>query len=282
MAANMQGIKRRIKSVESTKKITNAMQLVATSKLRKSRNELDELKPYYNTVMSTVAEILKNNKGIDNAYMKENSCEKDAYIVITSTLGLCGGYNSNVLKLATSCIKEQDEIYVIGNKGYYYLNKRYPNVNPFYAHLGATKNFSTVVRLVEELTAQYRANEIGKIHIIYTEFINNLTFKPHKVTLLPVDESAFKDIEAKASYTIFEPSADEVLNQLIPMYLQSVIYGYLIESVTSENASRSTSMENATDNAEELIEGLLLKYNQARQTAITNEIIEVVAGANVE
>ena len=282
MAANMQGIKRRIKSVESTMKITKAMQLVATSKLRKTRNELDELKPYYNTVMSTVAEILQNNKGIENAYMRENSCEKDAYIVITSSLGLCGGYNSNVLKLATSCIREQDEIYVIGNKGVSYLSKRYSDINQFYAHLGATKNFNSVVRLVGELTTQYKAHEIGKIHIIYTEFINNLTFKPQKVTLLPVDPSAFDNIEVSNQYTIFEPSADEVLNELIPMYLQSMIYGYIVESVTSENASRSTSMENATDNAEELIEGLLLKYNQARQSAITNEIIEVVAGANVE
>ena len=115
-----------------------------------------------------------------------------------------------------------------------------------------------------------------------TEHINNLTFKPRIVTLLPIDPDSFEDIEISNKETLFEPSPDEVLNNLIPMYLQAVIYGYLIESVTSENASRRTSMENATDNADELTEQLLLKYNQARQTAITNEISEIVAGANAE
>lgn len=124
--------------------------------------------------------------------------------------------------------------------------------------------------------------EIGKIKIIYTEFVNNLTFTPKVVTLLPVDTAEFENIEVTSKYTIFEPAPNDVLNHLIPMYLQSVIYGYLVESVTSENASRRTSMENATDNAEELIQDLLLKYNQARQTAITNEISEIVAGANAQ
>lgn len=118
--------------------------------------------------------------------------------------------------------------------------------------------------------------------IIYTEFVNNLTFTPRVVTLLPVDVKEFDDVEITSKFTIFEPSPSDVLNHLIPMYLQSVIYGYLVESVTSENASRRSSMENATDNAHELIEDLLLKYNQARQTAITNEISEIVAGANAQ
>ena len=143
-------------------------------------------------------------------------------------------------------------------------------------------DFKEIVRLVGELTQMYKNQEIQKIKIIYTEFVNNLTFTPRVVTLLPVDTSEFENITITNKYTVFEPNANEVLNQLIPMYLQSVIYGYLVESVTSENASRRTSMENATDNAEELIEDLLLKYNQARQTAITNEISEIVAGANAQ
>ena len=119
--------------------------------------------------------------------------------------------------------------------------------------------------------------------MVYTEFVNNLTFRPTIVTLLPVDRSELKqEGNFENKFTIFEPSPEAVLNELLPMYLQSMIYGYLIESMTSENASRRTSMENATDNAEELIENLLLKYNQARQTAITNEISEIVAGANTK
>ena len=283
MASNMQSIKRRMKSVESTKKITKAMQLVATSKLRKTRNQLDELKPYYHLVQQTVAEILANNQGnIDNPYLKTNEKGKTVYIVITSSLGLCGGYNANVFKTIASDVQDDDIVYMIGTKGASYLSHRNIDYREDYLDLNTSLDFKDVVRLVGELTRQYRKQEISKIKIIYTEFVNNLSFVPRVVTLLPVDVSDFENIEVTSKYTVFEPSPNEVLNNLIPMYLQSVIYGYLVESVTSENASRRTSMENATDNAQELIDNLLLKYNQARQTAITNEISEIVAGANAK
>lgn len=283
MASNMQSIKRRIKSVESTKKITKAMQLVATSKLRKTRNQLDQLKPYYSKVQETVAEILESNKGtIDNPYLKANPQGRNVYIVITSSLGLCGGYNANVFKAMEKEIHEGDLVYMIGNKGAGYLNHRGIEYKHNYLDLNSTMDFREIVRLVGELTQMYRNQEIHKMKIIYTEFVNNLTFTPRIVTLLPVDTSEFDEVEVTSKFTIFEPSPAEVLNHLIPMYLQSVIYGYLVESVTSENASRRSSMENATDNAQELIEDLLLKYNQARQTAITNEISEIVAGANAQ
>lgn len=283
MASNMQSIKRRMKSVESTKKITKAMQLVATSKLRKTRNQLDELKPYYHLVQQTVAEILASNQGnIDNPYLKTNEKGKTVYIVITSSLGLCGGYNANVFKAIASDVQDDDIVYMIGTKGASYLSHRNIDYREDYLDLNTSLDFKDVVRLVGELTRQYRKQEISKIKIIYTEFVNNLSFVPRVVTLLPVDVSDFENIEVTSKYTVFEPSPNEVLNNLIPMYLQSVIYGYLVESVTSENASRRTSMENATDNAQELIDNLLLKYNQARQTAITNEISEIVAGANAK
>ena len=283
MASNMQSIKRRMKSVESTKKITKAMQLVATSKLRKTRNQLDELKPYYHLVQQTVAEILASNQGnIDNPYLKTNEKGKTVYIVITSSLGLCGGYNANVFKTIASDVQDDDIVYMIGTKGASYLSHRNIDYREDYLDLNTSLDFKDVVRLVGELTRQYRKQEISKIKIIYTEFVNNLSFVPRVVTLLPVDVSDFENIAVTSKYTVFEPSPNEVLNNLIPMYLQSVIYGYLVESVTSENASRRTSMENATDNAQELIDNLLLKYNQARQTAITNEISEIVAGANAK
>lgn len=283
MASQMQSIKRRIKSVESTKKITKAMQLVATSKLRKTRNQLDEMKPYYSKVQETVAAILESNKGlIDNPYLNQNTTGQTVYIVITSSLGLCGGYNTNVFKTMEHEIHQDDMIYMIGSKGAAYLDHRHINYYQNYLDLNSSLEFKDIIRLVNELTQKYRNHEISRIKIIYTEFINNLTFTPKVVTLLPVDTTEFENIEVTSKYTIFEPSPNEVLNHLIPMYLQSVIYGFLIESVTSENASRRTSMENATDNAEEIIEDLLLKYNQARQTAITNEISEIIAGANAQ
>ena len=285
MPGGMQEIKRRIKSVESTKKITKAMELVATSKLRKTRNQLEQSKPYYTNVAQTVAEILANCKGNnDSIHLVENKdIEKEVFIVIASSLGLCGGYNANIFKEIKGAIKPGDYVYSIGSKATSYLLKNHQGVTDHkFDDLNTTFDFKDVTKLVAELTKMYREKEISKIKIVYTEFVNNLTFRPRIVTLLPVDPSDFDHIEISKKSTLFEPSPEEVLDSLIPMYLQAVIYGYIIESATSENAARRTSMENANDNADELTEQLLLKYNQARQTAITNEISEIVAGANAQ
>lgn len=285
MPGGMQEIKRRIKSVESTKKITKAMELVATSKLRKTRNQLEQSKPYYTNVAQTVAEIFANCKGNnDSIYLVENKdIEKEVFIVIASSLGLCGGYNANIFKEIKGAIKPGDYVYSIGSKATSYLLKNHQGVTDHkFDDLNTTFDFKDVTKLVAELTKMYREKEISKIKIVYTEFVNNLTFRPRIVTLLPVDPSDFDHIEISKKSTLFEPSPEEVLDSLIPMYLQAVIYGYIIESATSENAARRTSMENANDNADELTEQLLLKYNQARQTAITNEISEIVAGANAQ
>lgn len=285
MPGGMQEIKRRIKSVESTKKITKAMELVATSKLRKTRNQLEQSKPYYTNVAQTVAEILANCKGNnDSIYLVENKdIEKEVFIVIASSLGLCGGYNANIFKEIKGAIKPGDYVYSIGSKATSYLLKNHQGVTDHkFDDLNTTFDFKDVTKLVAELTKMYREKEISKIKIVYTEFVNNLTFRPRIVTLLPVDPSDFDHIEISKKSTLFEPSPEEVLDSLIPMYLQAVIYGYIIESATSENAARRTSMENANDNADELTEQLLLKYNQARQTAITNEVSEIVAGANAQ
>ena len=285
MPGGMQEIKRRIRSVESTKKITKAMELVATSKLRKTRNQLEQSKPYYTNVALMTAEILANYKGDnDSVYLIENNdVKKDVYVVIASSLGLCGGYNANIFKEIKDVIKPDDYVYSIGSKATSYLTKNHQGITDSkYESLSTTFNFKDIINLVNELTRMYREREIRKIKIVYTEFVNNLTFKPRIVTLLPIDPDDFDHIEISKKSTLFEPSPEEVLDSLIPMYLQAVIYGYVIESTTSENAARRTSMENATDNADELTEQLLLKYNQARQTAITNEISEIVAGANAQ
>ena len=285
MPGGMQEIKRRIRSVESTKKITKAMELVATSKLRKTRNQLEQSKPYYTNVALMTAEILANCKGDnDSVYLIENNdVKKDVYVVIASSWGLCGGYNANIFEEIKGVIKPDDYVYSIGSKATSYLTKNHQGITDSkYESLSTTFNFKDIINLVNKLTRMYREREIRKIKIVYTEFVNNLTFKPRIVTLLPIDPDDFDHIEISKKATLFEPSSQEVLDNLIPMYLQAVIYGYVIESSTSENAARRISMENATDNADELTEQLLLKYNQARQTAITNEISEIVAGANAQ
>ena len=281
MAGSMQSIKRRMKSVDSTKKITRAMQLVATSKLRKMRNLLEEQKPFYTELSKVVSDILVNCDVSEHPYLKENNNPNSAVILITSSLGLCGGYNSYAIKCAKEHIKENDVVYCLGSKGASHY--RHGNMN--YIELTSDLAYDEVRLLVKELLSLYSQDKIGTIKIVYTEFVNNLTFTPHCIQLLPVSKETQEAIKGEYqvySHLDFEPNASAVLDSLIPMYLQSIVYGYLVESVTSENASRRTSMENATDNATELTEQLRLKYNQARQTAITNEITEIVAGANVQ
>lgn len=283
MPGGMQEIKRRIKSVDSTKKITKAMELVATSKLRKSRNQLEAMKPYYLTIQETVGAILESNKGmVDSPYLKNRNQGKTVYIIISSSLGLCGGYNANIIKQVEEVVQDGDHVIAIGTKIASYIKRKNVTIDTSFVDLATSLDFDTVTLMVNQLTREYGTGSISTIKVIYTEFVNNLTFTPHVATLLPVDTSEFENIEVTSKFTLFEPSPSAVLDSLIPMYMQSVIYGYCVESVTSENAARRTSMENATDNAVELTETLLLKYNQARQTAITNEISEIVAGANAQ
>jgi ATP synthase, F1 gamma subunit len=285
MPESMQIIKRRIRSIESTRKITNAMELVANSKLRKVRYLLEQFRPYDQTVRQMVCKILEASEElIENEYLYDRShVLRTAYIVITSSLGLCGGYNNNVLKLAHKEIKKNDYVFCIGTKGLFsFKNKKY-NLNENYVELNNSLDFIGITSMIKELEEMYRNHEIGHIKIIYTEFINNLTFIPKIKSVLPLSDeikAEFKSESSQYKEIIFEPNVMEVLKQLIPTYLNALTYGYLIESVTSENAARRLSMEKANENADELLEQLLLKYNQARQTAITNEISEVIAGAS--
>lgn len=277
--ANMQAIKRRMKSVDSTKKITKAMQLVASSKLRKVRNQLDENKPYFSELQKVVSDVLGRCGNIDHPYLNNTSNKAKAYVVITSSLGLCGGYNANVFKMMEEKIAANDFVYMIGSKGLTYSKNHGITYDETFQELNNNLDFAEVKKLVKQLINQYTNHEISGINIIYTEFVNNLTFRSKAVALLPVSN---KQEVVQGPELIFEPNAKDLLDTLIPMYLETLIYGYLVESVTSENASRRMSMENATDNAQALIDELTLKYNQARQSAITDEIIEVVAGASTQ
>jgi len=283
MVQGMHAIKRRIKSVEATNKITTAMQLVATSKLQKTKRDLDGLKPYYQKLQTTVAEILLNNKGVtDNLYLQNNPEGVEGYIIIGSSLGLCGAYNANIIKKMNTELSGSEHIFPIGTKLRSRLQNHQGEINQQFESLNTSMDFAQVSMLVAKLTAMYQNKELAKIKIIYTEFINNVTCVPRCITLLPVDTNEFTNIAITNKITIFEPNADTVLNTLIPMYLQGVIHGCLIESVTSENSLRRKSMQAAIDNAEELREQLVLQFNQARQTAITNEISEIVAGTNTQ
>lgn len=280
MSLGIIATKRRIKSVNSTKKITKAMELVSTSKLKRCRDAFDRNSVYTSETLELVQEVLANVKNVDNQYLVKKDIKSKLYIVITSNLGLCGGYNANVYSLVKDNVDlENDYLITLGSKGNSYFNKRGYNI--VHSINEETTGFEQEAskQIASKALEMFTNNSVGEVHIIYTKFVNSLTFKAVDLKLLPV-EVVEKEVSGPTQELMIEPDVNEVLNELLPFYFNSVIYGSLIESHVSEQASRRTAMENATDNAEEISGKLLIQYNKARQSAITQEITEVVAGAN--
>ena len=280
MAQGKQALKSRIRSVQATKKITKAMELVSTSKLQKQKNMMEANREYASYLKDTVSQILADNQGVENVYLRKVTEDSNPFtILITSDLGLCGGYNSNELRFLAEEGNKNQQLYVLGSKGIPWLrNRNYKIVNEL--KYSDSVDYNELSKIMSDILARYVAGEITSINIVYTRFVNSVTFTPTKVKLLPVEKMEFNKKETSYVETIFEPSPSAILNDLIPMYVKSMFYSYYLETKTSEQASRRMAMENATDNATEIIDTLTLKYNQARQAAITQEITEIVGGAD--
>lgn len=276
MAVGKQAIKRRIRSVQATKKITQAMELIAISKYQKQKALLERNKAYADTLLSMVADIASRSYVEDVFWLNEREDTHPCVILITSDLGLCGGYNSNVLKIFKQN-KHLSKAIVIGYKGIQYTSSRGYDITSMSSE-GVTT--AMINDIMTDVYTRIKHNEITSIHVIYTEFINSVTFEPKKVKLYPFTIPESKAKTKMMVETLFEPSGAEILNELIPMTISASIYNMLLSSKASEQASRRLAMENATDNAEEIIENLTLKFNQSRQAAITQEISEIVAGAD--
>ncbi|MBR5004135.1 MAG: ATP synthase F1 subunit gamma, partial [Erysipelotrichaceae bacterium] len=221
--------------------------------------------------------ILSESDQVENKYLLKNNSETVLTIVFSSDLGLCGGYNVNMLRYASTLMKKEDPIIVIGSKGRSWLSSRGYNVVNEVIDSDAF-DYVEASNMIDKALQQVLSKEIGKIQVVYTYFKNTVTFEPRLEVLFPVEKGQGK-LESKQEI-LFEPNADEILNTLIPMALKSTLYSLWMETKTSEQASRRLAMENATDNAEELKEKLVLQFNQARQAAITQEITEIVAGAD--
>lgn len=277
MAQNRQALKSRIRSTQATMKITSAMELMSNSKLQRQRSMMEKNREYSTTLLNTMHHILSESDQVENKYLQKNTSETVLTIVFSSDLGLCGGYNVNMLRYAASYMRKEDPVIVIGTKGRSWLSSRGYNVVNEYIDSDA---FDVVdaSRIIEKALQQVLAKEIGKIQVVYTYFKNTVTFEPRLEVLFPVEKKA-KKLECRQEI-LFEPNANEILNTLIPMTLKSSLYSLWMETKTSEQASRRLAMENATDNAEELKDKLVLQFNQARQAAITQEITEIVAGAD--
>lgn len=277
MAQNRQALKSRIRSTQATMKITSAMELMSNSKLQRQRSMMEKNREYSTTLLKTLHHILSESDQVENKYLLKNNSETVLTIVFSSDLGLCGGYNVNMLRYASTLMKKEDPIIVIGSKGRSWLSSRGYNVVNEYIDSDAF-DYVEASNMIDKALQQVLSKEIGKIQVVYTYFKNTVTFEPRLEVLFPVEKGQGK-LESKQEI-LFEPNADEILNTLIPMALKSTLYSLWMETKTSEQASRRLAMENATDNAEELKEKLVLQFNQARQAAITQEITEIVAGAD--
>lgn len=273
-----QAIKTRISSVESTEKITNAMQLVASAKLAKARNEMDKNREYAESLQDLLAEVLAA-AGSNNRFLRDQGDKPSYVFIITSDMGLCGGYNANVFKEVEKTLANADYLVLIGSRGAAWAKARGKNVKETLINLNDDTAYMELSSAMEQALELYNHGEIGSIKVIYTHYKNTLTFVPTVESLLPPQQGKGQGKKSQAQ-TIFEPGKEEMLEELIPMITKSVLYAKYIESKTSEQASRRMAMESATNNAEELLEKLNLEYNRIRQGAITQEITEIVSGAN--
>ncbi|RKJ47886.1 ATP synthase F1 subunit gamma [bacterium 1XD42-54] len=281
--ASMRDIKRRRNSIASTQQITKAMKLVSTVKLQKTKMRAERSKPYFDKMYETVTSMLAKSGMIEHPYLKPQPSTKKAVILITSNRGLAGGYNSNVIKMVTgSDLKQEDVVlFTVGSKGKEYFARRDYNIAKEYNEVIENPMFPDAKEICDEVLKLYVSGEVGEIYLAYTYFKNTVVHEPKLLKLLPVEVDE-ADIEAAKSNALmnYEPEEEEALEIIIPKYMTSILYGALVEAVASENGARMQAMDSATSNAEEMIEKLTLQYNRARQGSITQELTEIIAGAN--
>lgn len=285
--ASMRDIKRRKASIQSTGQITKAMKLVSTVKLQKSRAKAESSKPYFDMMYATIASMLKKSGNIDHKYLRAGKTDKKAVIAITSNRGLAGGYNNNIVKLITGNPElrvDNTSVYAIGRKGRDGLSKKGYKMKADYSDVINEPLYQDAADMTAELLDEFRRGEVGEIYLAYTSFKNTVVHIPKLIKLLPFtmedgDEAAGEAHKAHALMN-YEPNEEEVLDMIIPKYMSSLIFGALQEAVASENGARMTAMDSATNNAEEMLGKLELQYNRARQGSITQELTEIIAGAN--
>ena len=272
-------IKNRIRSMESTKQITKAMEMVAASKLRRAQAQVAASRPYFEILRDTIDDIVVHNLELASPYLKERTGKKAMYIVIAGDRGLAGGYNSNILKMVLAEIKDKEAtVLPIGKKALdFFKSKKVPVLTEDYAE-AASVSIGDCFSISKQLSKAFKSGEFDEIHVAYTNFVSVLSQTPSAMKLLPLVREEGKKPESRA-VTMYEPNCEEVFEAIVPEYLGGILYGALCESRASEQAARRTAMDSATSNAEDMIADLSLKFNRARQAAITQEITEIVAGS---
>ena len=279
MAQELAKTKKRIQSVNSTLKITKAMELVANAKLKRWKNKMENITQYLSEMSDIISTCAGSydpfNMSIDELKKYKNT-NSILYIVVTSSLGLCGGYNYNVFKFLNNKIKPEDKIIILGTKGLVKYSHTDLNLDEDYVSLLDKFDSYASRNLKDKIINEYKTGKYSEVRLITTEYKNSLTFIPNDIRILP-----FENKDNKTNDNImFDPNKEEVLSLLIPKYLDVLMYGKLTEAIVCEHASRRNAMDTATDNGEELSQKLMLEYNKARQQAITQEITEISSAAN--
>ncbi len=278
--ASMKDIKLRIKSVESTMQITKAMELVASSKLRRAKLRVEQSRPYFQVLHAALTDIAASNAELSSPYIAQRQVKKTCYVVIAGDRGLAGGYNSNILK-AVAAETDGKEICVlpIGKKALEHFERRKTQILTDRYALAGDVTISDCFSIAQLLAKGYLAGEYDEIRLAYTTFVSMLSQQPAVTKLLPLEVRRPEPGAGPRGLTLYEPSCEAVYDAIVPEYLAGLVYGALCESVASELGARRTAMDAATKNAGEMIDSLSLHYNRARQAAITQEITEIVAGA---
>ena len=273
----------RIRSMESTRQITKAMEMVASSKLRRAQAQISASRPYFRILSATIQDILENNRDFSSPFLKERPVNKSLYIVIAGDRGLAGGYNSNILKMVEAQLKDKNAaVLPIGKKAVeFFRSRKIPAFTEVYSE-AASVGIGDCFSIAKNLSKAFLNGEFDEVHIAYTNFVSVLSQVPADKKLLPLQPEQTKaDAEGTTRHmdTIYEPGTEEVFASVVPEYLGGILYGALCESRASEQAARRTAMDAATSNADDMIADLSLKFNRARQAASTQEITEIVAGS---
>ena len=282
-------IRNHIDSVQQTLKITNAMYLISSSKLRKARRQLNDVQPYFEKVTRTISDILHRTEGVDHVYFdtRPGRPHKVGYIVITGDKGLAGAYNHNVLRMVDEQLEKTEDstLFLIGQAGRNYFSHKGVNIDGEFMYTAQDPTIYRAREIGDTFIELFRKGHLDEVYVVYTEMVTAMEMEPRMVKLLPLDREAFPWTPRRAAdgserhVVTYVPSPEHVLNHIVPSYLKGLLFGTLVESFCSEQNARMNAMDTATDNARSLLKELSLHYNRARQSAITQEITEIVGGA---
>ena len=287
--ASAKEIQDRMRSIKDTLKITNAMYMISSSKLKKSKKMLADTEPYFYTLQSEMSRILRHLPDMNSIYFKTNAeiperKRKAGYIVITADKGLAGSYNHNILKLAEEELEKRDDykLFVLGVLGRHYFKQKGINIDKQFHFVVQDPSLSRARRIAEDLLKLYHENQLDELYIIYTTMVNAMQEEAQVAQLLPLKKTDFKipvPIDIPLEGLALKPSAEEVMDHIVPNYVVGFVYGALVEAFSCEQNARMMAMEGATNSAKQMLKELDIEYNRARQAAITQEITEVIAGA---